>query len=484
MRIAILAAPRVSDPSTGQVPLAQARLASELAEALACHSDQSGRTKMTSVLIEFHGKDSSQPRGRSREREVAVKRIASPGGDFVSLMASFEEWRRDEKSQRTFDIVCAGTLETGILSLALRESGVAKRVVYIASHLLRPMRHWGASISQSSLDAECRCLQSVDATVFPSRTQREQYYSYYRIEPAVRTELILNPTPGKTRTRSARKTPVRSGPNLLMASPFHHQSDYPTALFALRRIVGAQGEAVRLRIAGAERHDSQEFLETAISLNVLNNIDFLGFLKPERMRQEYRKAHVTIVSSVLEAFGNVVPESLAEGTPVVATDVGAASHFIRGPLQGRIVPPRSPWVMADNILEIVDELQRPDELGHERRPAAIRKALVRIPVARVAEQYKTLLNELTSPKHDKKRDHLDRSRRVRLRLRRRLAASGLSISALAKEAKKAFESGRRLFDEAATPTLRWRTLRPVAEKLGFSPSELEELQTILSGDEE
>ena len=62
----------------------------------------------------------------------------------------------------------------------------------------------------------------------------------------------------------------------------------------------------------------------------LPNVRFLGHVHPQTLRALYRGAIATLVPSlVYETFGFITLESLAQGTPVIARDLGAVGELVR-----------------------------------------------------------------------------------------------------------------------------------------------------------
>ena len=75
-----------------------------------------------------------------------------------------------------------------------------------------------------------------------------------------------------------------------------------------------------LKIAGDSDSDYGEMLKELVSdLNLSNKIIFLGHIGSEGKQMLYANAYFTFMPSHTENFGNVVIESLAQGTPVVAS---------------------------------------------------------------------------------------------------------------------------------------------------------------------
>ena len=84
-------------------------------------------------------------------------------------------------------------------------------------------------------------------------------------------------------------------------------------------------------------------------LNIEDKVTFAGSVKQERLPYYYSAADVCVISSYYESFGLVALESLACGTPVVATNTGAVKHIIRHAEMGYVVSDNSPHRLADKI---------------------------------------------------------------------------------------------------------------------------------------
>ena len=68
----------------------------------------------------------------------------------------------------------------------------------------------------------------------------------------------------------------------------------------------------------------------------------------------YRSATVTALPSIDEAFGLVIVESLAAGTPVVATRDGAIPEIIDDPAVGRLFDRDDAGDLAERLLEVIE----------------------------------------------------------------------------------------------------------------------------------
>ncbi len=119
------------------------------------------------------------------------------------------------------------------------------------------------------------------------------------------------------------------------------------ALPYLRHIQG-----LRLVVIGGgehSQHEIEQLQKLACSLKIQNSVAFLGLAKHEQLPYFYSAADVCVVPSYYESFGLVALESLACGTPVVATDVGDFKSIIREGETGYVVIDNVPHRLADKI---------------------------------------------------------------------------------------------------------------------------------------
>ena len=93
---------------------------------------------------------------------------------------------------------------------------------------------------------------------------------------------------------------------------------------------------VRLRIVGAG--ELSESIKGQL-YSVRDRVDLVGFREWRELPGEYASADVLCVPSRYDGWGLVVPEGLAAGLPVIATDrMGAALEFVETGRNGWLVP--------------------------------------------------------------------------------------------------------------------------------------------------
>ena len=156
-------------------------------------------------------------------------------------------------------------------------------------------------------------------------------------------------------------------------------------------------QKLRLVVIGGDDHcrDEIERLKAlSESLQIHDSVTFLGLVDQEELPYFYSAADLCVFPSYYESFGLVGLESLACGTPVVATKVCGIENVIRQGETGYVVTDNAPRRLANKISLI---LSTP-----EARTKAIRA--IRASVSRygwsniaesIAEEYKAVISEYT-----------------------------------------------------------------------------------------
>jgi len=142
-------------------------------------------------------------------------------------------------------------------------------------------------------------------------------------------------------------------------------------------------QRLRLVVIGGGEHSQHEIerlRKLACDFKIQEAVTFLGLVKHEQLPYFYSAADVCVVPSYYESFGLVALESLACGTPVVATDVGDFKSIIRQGETGYVVVDNAPHHLADKIVLL---LSRPS--ADTKSARLIRSTVSKFSWANVAE---------------------------------------------------------------------------------------------------
>jgi teichuronic acid biosynthesis glycosyltransferase TuaC len=165
--------------------------------------------------------------------------------------------------------------------------------------------------------------------------------------------------------RPLERTAVRAqlglrGRTLLCVGNLLRSKGQDIAIEALARLPDTE-----LVVVG-EGPDRRVFEVLARSLDVATRVRFVGGLPPEDLVRYYTAADALLLPSEREGWPNVLLESLACGTPVVASRVGGAVEIVRSEVAGALVAQRSAAAFADALQRL---FAHPPERDATRRYA-------------------------------------------------------------------------------------------------------------------
>jgi D-inositol-3-phosphate glycosyltransferase len=136
-------------------------------------------------------------------------------------------------------------------------------------------------------------------------------------------------------------------------------------------------QGLRLVVIGGDEYSRSEvdkLRRLAAELGIEGSVTFPGLVRQDRLPYYYSAADVCVVPSYHESFGLVALESLACGTPVVASDVGDLRNIIRQGETGFVVPENTPPHLAGAIATFLVGAPRDAESARVRRASVSRFA--------------------------------------------------------------------------------------------------------------
>lgn len=156
----------------------------------------------------------------------------------------------------------------------------------------------------------------------------------------------------------------------------------------LRRAQPALTERLQVLIVGGRpqgdgpEQDELERLERLTRrLGLTEHVQFVGAVDQARLPLYYAAAEATVVPSLYESFGLVAVESMACGTPVVASRVGGLASTVQHGQTGYLIPARDPRLYAERLAAILGDADL-----RARLSAGARRHAARYDWAQVAEE--------------------------------------------------------------------------------------------------
>ena len=130
--------------------------------------------------------------------------------------------------------------------------------------------------------------------------------------------------------------------------------------------------SARLVVVGEDGGVRAPLTARVAALGLTGRVHLLGHIDDDAvLSQAYREARLTVLPSEYEAFGLVLLESLAAGTPVVASRVGGIPEFVEDGKAGLLVPPRSPPALSEAITRVWNDRVLARSLGEYGRDRVV-----------------------------------------------------------------------------------------------------------------
>lgn len=105
---------------------------------------------------------------------------------------------------------------------------------------------------------------------------------------------------------------------------------------------------VRLMIAGSGP-DLKKLQDLAATCGVADRVTFLGPIPQTALANYYNAADVLVLASSREGWANVLLESMACGTPVIASNVWGTPEVVAAPEAGLLMEERTPASLAASV---------------------------------------------------------------------------------------------------------------------------------------
>jgi colanic acid/amylovoran biosynthesis glycosyltransferase len=162
-------------------------------------------------------------------------------------------------------------------------------------------------------------------------------------------------------------------------------------LGAVGRLVSS-GRRVRLRLVG-DGPDRRSLEEAVRIAGVSDHVIFEGSVNQDRIRDLYKEADVFALASFAEGIPVVLMEAMAMEIPCVTTWITGIPELIRDSVDGILVAPSDETGLAEALARLMDDPELRRRLGGAGRARVIDKYNLRGNVARLAEVFRSRLQE-------------------------------------------------------------------------------------------
>ncbi len=155
---------------------------------------------------------------------------------------------------------------------------------------------------------------------------------------------------------------------LSVLDAFH---EYKGLQYLIKALAIVKGEIRDVKlIVGGDGELLEYYKRIAESMNLKDNIEFVGFIPDKEIVAFYNKCDVFVLPSSSrgqEGFGMVLLEAMACEKPVIATDIVGAAKEIKECNAGMIVMPKDVKGLANAIINVLQDKKIANEMGKNGR---------------------------------------------------------------------------------------------------------------------
>lgn len=138
-------------------------------------------------------------------------------------------------------------------------------------------------------------------------------------------------------------------------------------------ILKEKGQSIRLKIIGRGDKKYVDFLHTFCKkLNILSDVDFLGFVSEKKKFETISSSHILISPSIKEGFGLTIPEAGYMGVPSVVYNSLGLLDIVVDHKNGLICKKNTPEDLAKAIILLLQNTSLYKKLSDEARRESVK----------------------------------------------------------------------------------------------------------------
>ncbi|MFK8181754.1 MAG: glycosyltransferase family 4 protein [Phormidesmis sp.] len=153
----------------------------------------------------------------------------------------------------------------------------------------------------------------------------------------------------------------KTGSNLLYVGRLAAAKGLPVLLQSLATLK-LECPDIHLTVVG-DGEDRVALEAQAQTLNLENNVTFVGYQSPASVREYLQASDVFVMSSFAEGVPVVLMEAMMAGLPVVATQIAGVSELVEDGLNGFLVPPSNAEALTGRIAALLADGDLRSRLG-------------------------------------------------------------------------------------------------------------------------
>lgn len=164
----------------------------------------------------------------------------------------------------------------------------------------------------------------------------------------------------------------------------------------LQAVVALRDEsAIHFHLAGLEETpaDKDRILSELRHHALQDRVSLAGHVQGRRKAELFARSDVLVLPSYTEIFPMVILEAMAAALPVIATPVGGVADMVVDGVNGFLVPPGEPELLAERIRYLLHHPCRREEMGQNNLRRFNQEYSLDVNLNRIRQIYSSLLRE-------------------------------------------------------------------------------------------
>ena len=308
-----------------------------------------------------------------------------PKNELVSYIPEFVEniLEFSRKKECCYDLIHSHYWMSGIAAVELAKSWDAPIVQMF--HTLEKLKQQVAQNEEEKegdyrIDGEKQVISMVDKIIASTATEKKHLVNLYEADPK-KIEIIspgvdlshFYPIPPDEAKEFVGVPPDKR--MILFVGRIEPLKGIKTLLKAIGHLIsnGEAEENLCLAVIGGDLqdgngNDSKEMkllCQLRDEYGLQEMVTFLGKQSQDTLPYYYSAAEMLIMPSHYESFGMVALESMACGTPVIASHVGGLIHLVEDGVTGYHVPVDDPAALSNRISGLLKDKALRYRMGHD-----------------------------------------------------------------------------------------------------------------------
>ena len=308
-----------------------------------------------------------------------------PKNELVSYIPEFVEniLEFSRKKECCYDLIHSHYWMSGIAAVELAKSWDAPIVQMF--HTLEKLKQQVAQNEEEKegdyrIDGEKQVISMVDKIIASTATEKKHLVNLYEADPK-KIEIIspgvdlshFYPIPPDEAKEFVGVPPDKR--MILFVGRIEPLKGIKTLLKAIGHLIsnGEAEENLCLAVIGGDLqdgngNDSKEMkllCQLRDEYGLQEMVTFLGKKSQDTLPYYYSAAEMLIMPSHYESFGMVALESMACGTPVIASHVGGLIHLVEDGVTGYHVPVDDPAALSNRISGLLKDKALRYRMGHD-----------------------------------------------------------------------------------------------------------------------